>query len=158
MARGHHHRPEHHPHSDHPVHHMKRGGKIPEEHEGKMHDYTANSEVVKEAEGEERHRGGRKRAAGGVVARKHGGAVHHGKHHVSHHHAEAAVVHHHHHKRGGGVKHVDGEGAKTKHRRLDRPGRKRGGGVGADMTPLTTAARTHQAGAHHADNDELAEG
>ncbi len=40
--------------------------------------------------------------------------------------------------------------------RLDRPGRKRGGGVGADMTPLTTAAKTTEAGAHKADNDELA--
>ncbi len=61
-------------------------------------------------------------------------------------------------KRGGSAKkHVDMEGTKTKHRRLDRPGRKRGGGVGADMTPLSSAARTTAAGAHKADNDELAD-
>lgn len=160
MARGHHHRPEEHPHHNHPMHERARGGKIPEEHEGKMHDYTANSEVVKEAEGEERKHGGRgrKRALGGaaVVARKRGGAVHHGKHHVSHH-GDGVVVHHHHKDGGAPKKHVEGEGHKTKHRRLDRPGRKRGGGVGADMTPLSSAARAHQAGAHKADADELAE-
>lgn len=42
-------------------------------------------------------------------------------------------------KRGGKVASVDG-GAHKK--RLDRPGRKRGGGVGSDVTPLSTASRT----------------
>lgn len=60
--------------------------------------------------------------------------------------------------RGGAMKHVEMDSEKHKHRRLDRPGRKRGGGVGADMTPLTTAARTRQAEAHKADGDELQEG
>lgn len=61
--------------------------------------------------------------------------------------------------KGGKVKkHVAMDGFKTKNMRLDRPGRKRGGGVGADSTPLTTAARTTQGSAHSADNDELAKG
>lgn len=55
---------------------------------------------------------------------------------------------------GKAMKTVAMEGAMTKHRRLDRPGRKRGGGVGADKTPLTTAATTTQAGAHKADGDD----
>lgn len=60
-------------------------------------------------------------------------------------------------KNGGkAMKHVTMDAAMTKHRRLDRPGRKRGGGVGADSTPLTTAARTTQAQDHKADADELA--
>lgn len=47
-------------------------------------------------------------------------------------------------KRGGGVHkkepmHV--EGGKMSKRRLDRPGRKRGGSIGADTSPLTTAAK-----------------
>lgn len=42
-------------------------------------------------------------------------------------------------KRGGKVENVHGEAHK---RRLDRPGRKRGGGVGSDVTPLSTASRT----------------
>lgn len=57
-------------------------------------------------------------------------------------------------KNGGALKNLDMEGMKTKHRRLDRPGRKRGGGVGADTTPLTTAARVTQAGAHKADGSD----
>lgn len=63
-------------------------------------------------------------------------------------------------KFGGSVKkkHVMMDGAKTKHQRLDRPGRKRGGAIGADSSPLTTAARVTQASAHKADNDELAKG
>ena len=45
-------------------------------------------------------------------------------------------------KRGGKVKRAKGgmvvEGHKSKHR-MDRPGRKRGGAVGADRSPLSTA-------------------
>ncbi|OYV98522.1 MAG: hypothetical protein B7Z68_00730 [Acidobacteria bacterium 21-70-11] len=41
-------------------------------------------------------------------------------------------------KTGGRVETTSGEAAK---RRLDRPGRKRGGGVGSDASPLTSAAR-----------------
>jgi hypothetical protein len=56
-------------------------------------------------------------------------------------------------KRGGKVKRKTGgkaemkkemgkvEGEERRHR-MDRPGRKRGGGVGADKTPLTTASAT----------------
>lgn len=42
-------------------------------------------------------------------------------------------------KAGGRVEHVEGAAAK---KRLDRPGRKRGGGVGSDSSPLTSASRT----------------
>jgi len=41
-------------------------------------------------------------------------------------------------KRGGAAHHMEGE--KAMHR-LDRPGRKRGGSVGADMHPLTEASK-----------------
>lgn len=163
MARGHHtsHHGKHHVSHHHEEsakvehHHHAKGGKVEEEeHEGKMHDYTADSNVTKEAEekGPTFNKGGR-------AKRARGGEVHHeGKHHVSHHHHEAAKVNHVHMNRGGHMKHVEGEGEKGRHRldRGGRPGRKRGGGVGADMTPLTTAAKTRQAGAHSADNDELA--
>lgn len=50
-------------------------------------------------------------------------------------------------KRGGKVEHEKGEGEAPKHRADKRarggaaPGRKRGGGVGANLTPLSTAAR-----------------
>lgn len=169
MARGHHHsgamhEGKHHvshhgsQHVEH--HHYKRGGHMERKDGGAMHgekdfpekdpelDYTAKSNVVPEAEGKKR---------------KHGGAVHHGKHHVSHHGTEHAE--HHHHADGGAIalarggrakKEVEGHGHKG-HHRLDRPGRKRGGGVGSDMTPLTTAARVREAGMHKADNDELEE-
>jgi hypothetical protein len=126
-------------------HHRRKGGEVdmPEEHGGKPMSYTADNNVEKEAEGEERSKGGRaKRARGGAA-----------KHHVEHHQAEH--VEHHHYKRGGAMKEAEMEGDKTKHRRMDRPGRKRGGGIGADATPLSTAARTKQEG-HMADNDELA--
>jgi hypothetical protein len=179
MARGHHHRPEEHPHHSHPMHNRARGGSIPGE-EGKEESYTAKpNNVEEEAEGARRRHGGAvkhhvehhegaeevhhhhykkggrtHRATGGAVELKRGGAA---KHHVEHHEG-AEEVHHHHYKTGGRAKkQVDGEGVKTRHRRMDRPGRKRGGGVGADMTPLSTAARTNQGGSHQADNDELAE-
>jgi hypothetical protein len=48
-------------------------------------------------------------------------------------------------KRGGKVHHgsmpmhVDGKA--PRHHRMDRPGRKRGGGIGADTSPMTAAAR-----------------
>jgi hypothetical protein len=159
MARGHHtsHHGKHHvSHAHHESahvehHHHKRGGHVEgdvDDDKGAL-DYTAESNVIPEAEGKRRAHGGRAKKAGG-------GAVHHGKHHVSHAHKEAAHVEHHHYRHGGAeMKHVDGEGHKSRMRH-DRPGRKRGGGIGADMTPLTTAAKTTQAHAHSADNDELA--
>lgn len=42
-------------------------------------------------------------------------------------------------RRGGRTERLDGDAAK---RRLDRTAKKRGGGVGADTSPLTTASRT----------------
>lgn len=56
-------------------------------------------------------------------------------------------------KRGG---HVKGEGPK-KHR-LDRPGRKRGGGVGADMHPLSSASKVKNAVDHTATEGDAEEG
>lgn len=187
MARGHHYRPteahmghhamradggsvhsgKHHivhngEHDEVHHHHYAEGGpvnpdtkrRIPEEREGEMETYTARpNNEEDEAAGEMRKRGGK-------AKRARGGSVHKGKHHVVHN-GDHENVEHHHHADGGPVKpkkHVDMEGAKTKHRRLDRPGRKRGGGVGSDMTPLSNAARTQQAGSHRADADELAEG
>lgn len=48
-------------------------------------------------------------------------------------------------KRGGKVgKHVHMDGKHGKHR-MDRPGRKRGGAVGADRSPLSTAHRSASA-------------
>ena len=60
--------------------------------------------------------------------------------------------------RGGALKSVGMDGMKTKMRRLDRPGRKRGGGVGSTLTPLSTAAKTTQAGDHKADGDDMTGG
>lgn len=61
-----------------------------------------------------------------------------------------------HKKHGGGVEH--GEGEKPKHHRLDRPGRKRGGGVGANRTPLSTASMTKDAEGHKTGESGEAEG
>lgn len=48
-------------------------------------------------------------------------------------------------KAGGRVHHgkvpMHVEGHKASHHRLDRPGRKRGGAVGADTKPMTTASK-----------------
>ena len=55
-------------------------------------------------------------------------------------------------KHGGKVKRKDGghvDGKKSM-MRLDRPGRKRGGRVGADMSPLTTASKVTDAKEHKA--------
>jgi len=51
-------------------------------------------------------------------------------------------------KLGGKLEH-EVEGGHGK-KRFDRPGRKRGGGVGADMHPLSTAAHVKNAEDHHA--------
>lgn len=56
-------------------------------------------------------------------------------------------------KRGGAV-----EGGMKKHR-LDRPGRKTGGRIGADKSPLTTAAKIRPATEHNAeDSGDASEG
>ncbi len=59
-------------------------------------------------------------------------------------------------KRGGHVM-EHGEGEKAKHR-LDRPGRKRGGRAGADMSPLTTASKVTNAEGHSAEEGNADEG
>jgi len=54
-------------------------------------------------------------------------------------------------KRGGRIHHKKKTGGAVQHRmtgglvrpRLDRPGRKRGGGVGSDKSPLTSAHHIH---------------
>ena len=51
-------------------------------------------------------------------------------------------------RKGGGMV----EGHKAKHR-LDRPGRKRGGAIGADMKPLSSAARETQAEGHKVERE-----
>lgn len=58
-------------------------------------------------------------------------------------------------KAGGGVEHrAEGGSAMKRH---DRPGRKRGGGVGSDMRPLTTANKTRDADGHSGDEPESVE-
>ncbi len=59
---------------------------------------------------------------------------------------------------GGKVKKVDGGAHKPAHKRMDRPGRKRGGRAGADMSPLSTASKVTNAGAHKADTGNADEG
>ena len=77
---------------------------------------AVGSKTEKEAEADDY--GGHKH--GGKIKRKNGGKVHHG--HMP--------------------MHVDGKA--PKHHRMDRaPGRKSGGGVGADMHPMTAAANLH---------------
>lgn len=57
-------------------------------------------------------------------------------------------------KKGGRVKEAEKVmGPKPRHR-LDRPGRKSGGAVGADKTPLTTAARVTPPGGGKAEEDD----
>jgi hypothetical protein len=67
-------------------------------------------------------------------------------------------------KHGGKVKRAHGgktehhvDGMKGKHR-LDRPGRKRGGRAGADMSPLTTASKVTNAQGHSATEGNAEEG
>lgn len=115
----------HHGHHEghHGAHHRARGGAsqsqedhllAADEREAKGKDRWIDKEVEKEAEAD--GYGGHKR--GGHVKkhmakRKHGGNVQH----------HAAM-------------HIDGKAA---HHRMDRPKRKHGGGVGADMSPMTAA-------------------
>ena len=77
---------------------------------------SGNPDVFKEAEGKEDYAKGDEKKHGGKVKRKAGGKV-------------IGLM------TGGGVK-----------PRLDRPGRKRGGGVGADRNPLSSAHKGGHAG------------
>lgn len=104
---------------------------------------SGNPDVIKEAEGkepyakgDEKKRGGRakhKRADGGkVLGLMTGGSVKHRS-------DRAAFKH------GGHVGHLhDGHDMKNKHGSMThhRPGRKRGGAVGSDLSPLSTAYRS----------------
>ena len=100
---------------------------------------SGNPEVIDEAE--EKTTGDEDTVAESEARhhKKHGGHAHHGMHHKHGGHA--------HHKRGGHAHHKRKKGGKvlglmtggTVRPRLDRPGRKRGGGVGANTSPLSTA-------------------
>ena len=73
---------------------------------------SGNPDVIKEAEGKEDYAKGDEKKKGGRVKKKNGGKV-------------IGLM------TGGGVK-----------PRMDRPGRKRGGGVGSDRSPFSSA-RSH---------------
>ena len=59
-------------------------------------------------------------------------------------------------KKGGAVRHHgEGEHAKARH---DRPGRKRGGRIGADKMPLSSAAKIHEVVPHEEPPDSPKDG
>lgn len=149
----------HEPHKEHHErHHRARGGKAEvsedEEWDGNAGDDTPDkdtkdvyagqeSRVRKEADGDERKRGGKvkhhrkERKHGGRTHKMHGGDVALGgekEHKVSR--KDERIE-----KKHGGRAHEEklhGEAARP---RLDRAKRKSGGGVGADTSPLSTAAK-----------------
>ena len=105
-----------------------------------------NSPTAHEAE--ERKHGGR-------TKRKHGGHVaHHNAKHKEHHHEHPKAEHRAKRKRGG---HVHPEhamhGEHAKHR-TDRKARKHGGEIGANMHPLSTAAKGMEPKAHKSHEPE----
>lgn len=105
------------------LHADSKEGKDDEKYDGKGSDVEKESEV--DGYGGHKRGGHVKKAAGGAVARKRGGKVHHGSMPM----------------------HVEG---KHPAHRMDRPGRKRGGGVGADTSPMTAAAKlTAPPGSHY---------
>lgn len=117
-------------------HHVATEGKEHHDEESKPKLYNAkdteageNAEDEGDADDKEMNKGGRTRHK-----RADGGAMHHGKKHEGH--------------------KVEGHHGK---KRLDRAARKRGGGIGADKTPLTTAAKVTNAEDHKAE-DGNAEG
>lgn len=77
---------------------------------------SGNPDVLKEAHGKESYDEGDERKHGGKVKK--------------------------HRKHGGHVMHAEGE--KSKHR-MDRPKRARGGGVGSDRNPFSSAKSVHKA-------------
>ena len=110
-------------HHGHPIHHKRaRGGGVEDEGEG--HEDNEKAEVYEgagsrtEKEAERRKRGG-KRAAGGQVAAKVAAKPK----------VPALAV----------------GGTPSRHIRMDRRGRKRGGSVGADSHPLTEASHLREA-------------
>jgi hypothetical protein len=105
-------------------------------------DVYAGGNSPTEHEAEERKHGGR-------AKRKHGGAAKHHMKHAEHHHEHPKAEHRAKRKRGGHVHHeehhVHGEHAKH---RADRKARKHGGEIGANMHPLSTAAKGTEPKAH----------
>lgn len=116
-------------HKGHHHKHHRAGG-------GRTHEIVSgNKDVLEEAEGKESYakgdeKSGDERKHGGKVhkhKRKHGGKVHREEHEMHGHHAH--------------------------HRPDHKPrGRKRGGGVGADRSPLSSAHKGH-AGAGHGSSE-----
>jgi len=104
----------------HKGHHKKHGGGAGVSHGGREHEVVSgNPDVFKEAEGKESYAKGDEKKHGGKVKK-------HGKHRAA----------------GGKVPATKDVGLMTGgavRPRLDRPGRKRGGGVGANTSPLSTA-------------------
>ena len=104
----------------HKGHHHKAGG-------GRAHMLVSgNPDVIAEAKGKEPYAEGDER--------KKGGKVKHGKHHRA---------------TGGKVEKTKSVGLMTGgavRPRLDRPGRKSGGRVGADRSPLSSAHKGHAGG------------
>lgn len=125
-----------HEHSEHgkqhSEHHRKRGGRAKHHAEGGEIKEAGGNPYV-EAEAHEKKRGG-KAEHEGKHRKKGGKAEHEHEHHGRHRRRGGKAEHEHERKRGGHV--VEGHHAKH---RLDRPGRKRGGGVGADTSPLSSA-------------------
>jgi hypothetical protein len=142
MAKHHHHEDGHHKHHatggpiEMPGHehtaHLKHGGHAGHKghHHGKKHRamggrteewVSGNPDVKREAE--DKH--GTEKKHGGRMHKKHGGSAkhHHGKHHKATGGAVTLGL-----MTGGGVR-----------PRLDKPGRKMGGRVGADKSPLSSA-------------------
>jgi hypothetical protein len=137
----HHHKPDHHhkgvdgplehPTGDHGthMHHRKHGGHAGHHH--RKHGgrtgmvVSGNPDVLEEAH--EKH----------GTAKKHGGAAKHkGKHHGKHHRAAGGPVK----APGVSLGLMTGGGVRS---RLDKPGRKAGGRVGADKSPLSSAHHGH---------------
>jgi len=132
------------------------GSHVAAESEGEM---TGDRESTDKDRDEDKRGGRAKKKSGGAVdhsamAKHHEAEAkrHHeaGNHDIAKEHEKLAKLHSEkrgtegrferaEHKRGGHVAELHGEGAK---KRLDRPARKRGGGVGSDITPLSSAAKT----------------
>lgn len=115
---------KHHGHKSHHHGHHKADG-------GRTHMKVAGNPDVFEEAGEKHG------------THKKGGRVHHGKHHHGKKHGGAAEHHHEHHLHG--EHHAHKQGHKPR-------GRKRGGGVGADRSPLSTAHKG-TAGAGHGSSE-----
>ena len=126
-AKGHH-------HGKHHGKHKARGGGADSREEMWV---SGNPDVEKEAEGKESYAKGDEKGEGhgqkgGKPHKKHGGRAKH-------------------HKDGGKVLGLMTGGAVRP--RLDRPGRKVGGRVGSDRSPLSTAKRTTGSNAHPESDD-----